>query len=110
MEHLFVAAILGREIGLTAGGAALIAFAAASLRQGRMVWRVLVYSVVPVAALWLLAGWSAGFDRYYGSWWEHSVTVYPVTCDGTAVSSSICCGRLGVPLNPTTFTVSVERQ
>ncbi|PYR51787.1 MAG: hypothetical protein DMF89_04710 [Acidobacteria bacterium] len=75
-----------------------------------MVWRVLVYSAVPVVGVWLLAGWFQGFDRYHGSWWAHRVTIYPVACDGTSVSSSVCCGKLGVPLNPTTFTVSVERQ
>jgi hypothetical protein len=110
MEHVLVASILGREIGFTLSVVALIAFVAASLRHGRMVWQVLVYSAVPVISVWLLAGWWAGLDRYSTSWWAHKVTVYPVACDGTAVSSTICCGKLAVPLNPTTFTVSVERQ
>src|SRR5438552_17073681 len=110
MEHVLIAAILGRDTGLTVSAVALIAFLGASLRQGRMVWRVLVYSAVPVVGVWLLAGWFQGFDRYHGSWWAHRVTIYPVACDGTSVSSSVCCGKLGVPLNPTTFTVSVERQ
>lgn len=40
----------------------------------------------------------------------HKVRIYPVACEGKAVGESVCCGELGVPLNPTTFTVSVGRQ
>ncbi len=36
--------------------------------------------------------------------------VYPVVCEGTVLPGNVCCGELGMPLNPTTFTVSPGRQ
>jgi hypothetical protein len=43
------------------------------------------------------------------------VRVYPVECKGKVVpggpsGGGLCCGSLSIPLNPTTFIVSVSRQ
>ena len=48
----------------------------------------------------------------------HKVRVYPVECKGKVVIGGpsngglggLCCGSLSIPLNPTTYTVSVSRQ
>jgi hypothetical protein len=40
----------------------------------------------------------------------HRYRVYPVECDGRVVAGNFCCGKLGVPLNPSTYTMAVSRQ
>ena len=56
-------------------------------------------------------------DVFYNSlsFLTHRVRVYPVECKGKVIpggrwGGGLCCGSLNVPLNPTTFTVSVSRQ
>ncbi len=40
----------------------------------------------------------------------HKVRVYPVECKGKVIPGNLCCGKLDIPLNPTTFAISVSRQ
>lgn len=40
----------------------------------------------------------------------HEYRVYPVECRGKVVAGNFCCGKLDVPLNATTYSVSVARQ
>ncbi len=36
--------------------------------------------------------------------------IYPVECKGKVVAGNFCCGKLDIPLNPTTYSISVARQ
>ena len=63
----------------------------------------------------LLLGFTS--DIFYNafSFLTHKVRVYPVECKGKVVlggpsGGGLCCGSLSIPLNPTTFTVSVSLQ
>lgn len=67
-----------------------------------------------LAALLLLG--LAG-DVFYNalSFLTHKVRVYPVECKGKVVQGGpsgggLCCGSLDIPLNSSTFTVSISRQ
>jgi hypothetical protein len=41
---------------------------------------------------------------------SHSVRVYPVECEGRVMFGTFCEGDLTIPLNPSTFRASLDRQ
>jgi len=84
-----------------------------------MMRRAVIVIILGVVALVGVLLWdSYSFSNlFYNSFSSvtHKVRVYPVECKGKAVAGGlsggeVCCGFLGIPLNPTTFTVSVSQQ
>lgn len=118
MKHLalviFLIAVTSPVVWVVSA-AALLMFAVASVRGKRIAWKVfgvgavLICVVSTTSVLWQLLGFE---DLVFNmaSLLTHKVRIYPVACEGKVVGDKLCCGELSVPLNPTTFTVSVSRQ
>jgi hypothetical protein len=94
----------------------LLLAALASLSKFKRLSEVIA-TISPFLGLVAIASLLATADIFYNSFSSltHRVRVYPVECKGKVVpggpwGGGLCCGSLGVPLNPTTFTVSISRQ